>query len=170
MSVSDSHPAISALAYPYPLWRYLLLFQSGSQLASWLFCVLASAWLMHALLRGMGEAPPAEALLGGMALGSLVSVCMVLPARFCVAPAEAGSMRILLDTLAFLGYVHEQRLGTSDVYRQKLPRVLRWEEGEVRIARLGGEIVVSGPRSIVGAMRKAVVKAARSDCAGNIAS
>ncbi|NHZ93557.1 hypothetical protein F2P45_31825 [Massilia sp. CCM 8733] len=160
MSVPQSHGAISALTYPHPLWRYLLLFQSWSQLGSWLLIVLASTLPMHALLMGQKGAPPLAALLCGTSLGSLVSVCMVLPVRFSVASAGAASMRSLLDTLARLGSVQDRRSGASAVYLQKLPRVLRWNEGAVRIAQHRGAIVVSGPRSIVGRMRKAVLKSA----------
>lgn len=170
MPAPHSPQAISAIGYPLALWRYLLLFQSWSQFSSWLCIVLACALPMHLLLVGLEGEAPLEALLCGVALGSLGSVLMVLPVRFCVAPAGEGSMRILLDTLACLGYVQERRTGTGGVYRQKLPRLLRWDEGDIRIAQLRGEIVVSGPRCIVGRMRNAVLKAAREDRVGNIAN
>lgn len=99
----SSHEAISALTYPQPVWRYLLLFQSWSQLGSWLIIVLASTLPLHAFLMGQEGAPPLAGLLCGTALGSLVSVCMVLPVQFSVAPVGAASMRNLLDTLERLG-------------------------------------------------------------------
>lgn len=170
MTVPPSRGAISALTYPRPFWRYLLLFQSWSQLGSWLVMVLAVTLPMHALMIGLKEAPPLVALLCGTALGSLGSVCMVLPVQFSVAPAGAASMRSLLDTLERLGYVQERRSGASAVYLQKLPRVLRWNEGALRIAQHRGTIVVSGPRSIVGRMRKALLSAAPGCVTGNISN
>ncbi len=166
----SSHEAISALTYPQPFWRYLLLFQSWPQLGSWLIIVLASTLPLHALLMGQEGAPPLAGLLCGTALGSLVSVCMVLPVRFSVAHADAASMRSLLDTLARLGYVQDQRTGASVVYLQKLPRILRWNEGAVTIAQLHGTIVVSGPRFIVGWMRKDVLKVERTCITENISN
>ena len=166
----SSHEAISALTYPQPFWRYLLLFQSWPQLGSWLIIVLASTLPLHALLMGQEGAPPLAGLLCGTALGSLVSVCMVLPVRFSVAHTDAASMRSLLDTLARLGYVQDQRTGASVVYLQKLPRILRWNEGAVTIAQLHGTIVVSGPRFIVGWMRKDVLKVERTCITENISN
>ncbi|WP_166895097.1 hypothetical protein [Massilia sp. CCM 8734] len=66
--------------------------------------------------------------------------------------------------------MQNQLTGTSIVYRQKLPRILRWNEGAVMIAQLHGTILVSGPRFIVGWLRKDLVKAAPTCVIENVSS
>ena len=138
--------SVSAIDYPLPRWRYVALFQSWSQLQSYVLIVVACAMLIHALAVGSrARVLPPAALLAGLLVGGLISVVMVLKARFTVTPASEAAVRRLVTEIECARYVEVGAQGNAIVYRQNLPRVLRWDEGNITVARIGDQLVLTGP-------------------------
>jgi hypothetical protein len=138
--------SVSAIDYPLPRWRYLLLFQSWSQLQSYLLMVLACTLAIHGLaLASRARVMPLGALLAGLAVGGLISVLMVLPARFTVSPASEAAVRRVVTEVECARYIENGAAGNAIIYRQNLPRLLRWNEGNISVAREGDQLIISGP-------------------------
>lgn len=143
---SNSTFSVSALAYPLPKWRYYLLFQSWLQLQSYLLMVLACALVIHGLaLASRARVMPFGALLAGLAVAGLISVLMVLKAQFTVSPASEAAVRRVVTEIECARYVESGVAGNAIIYRQNLPRLLRWNEGNICVAREGDQLAVSGP-------------------------
>jgi hypothetical protein len=158
LSAPHLQPAISTLEFPLPAWRYALLFQSWSQFQSWAMTGLATALSIAALLvLTTTNAPPVGGLLAGSVLGSLISVVMVVPVEFGFEPGSASHLVTLQNDLERYGYVRIDNGSDAIVYRQNLPKFLRWKEGNVCIGRTGDGIVVRGPLMIVRRLRGALV-------------
>jgi hypothetical protein len=137
---------VSALSYPLPAKRYWLLFQSWTQLQSYLLIVLACTLLIHGLaLVSSARVMPVGALLAGFAAGGLISVLMVMQARFTVAPASEAAVRRVVTEVECARYIEVGARGNAIVYRQNLPRLLRWDEGNISVAREGDTLVLTGP-------------------------
>jgi hypothetical protein len=147
MSEPNNPPfTVSPATYPRPAWRYWLLFQSWRQFSSWLAILLVSAMAIQSLALLAGVALLSTAvLLAALALGGLISVIMVLPARVTLAPSSEVAVGRVIDELTFMRYVEVGARGNAVVYRQNLPRVLRWDEGNIHLARDGDTLVISGP-------------------------
>ncbi|MES2016237.1 MAG: hypothetical protein V4484_07045 [Pseudomonadota bacterium] len=146
-----SHPknsafSVSAIAYPLAKWRYFLLFQSWSQLQSYLVillcCTLAIQGLAYA---SKARIMPIGLLLAGMAVGGLAAVMAALRAQFTVTPASEDAVRRLVTEVECARYVEQGAQGNAIIYRQNLPRWLRWNESNIAVARDGDRLVVSGP-------------------------
>lgn len=150
-------PHVSSVTFPKPAWRYLLLFQSWSQLQSWGFFVIAAVVMVNGLLGlfDIGDLP-VTAILVGAALGALGSVIAVLPTEFLVRWSSNHPFRSLTSELEGLGYVLQAAQADTVVYRQNLPRLLRWDEGNVVIERAGDRLIVKGPLVIVKKIRHAL--------------
>ncbi|UUZ47251.1 hypothetical protein LP420_27900 [Massilia sp. B-10] len=84
-------------------------------------------------------------LLAALAVGGLISVAMVLPVRVSVTPSSEQAVGRVIDELGFMRYVEVGARGNAVVYRQNLPRVLRWDEGNIRLLRDGDHLVIEGP-------------------------
>jgi len=137
---------VSTLAYPLPSWRYWLLFQSWSQLQSYLLIVLGCTLAIHGLaVATHARVMPLGYLLAGMALGGLISVLMVLKASFSVSPASEDAVRRVVTEVECARYIENGVQGNAIMYRQNLPRLLRWQEGAILVAREGDRLVISGP-------------------------
>lgn len=91
---------------------------------------------------------PIEDIFAGVIIGSLCSVVMALPAEFDVFSSPDQSMKFLSRQLEAIGYVEACRGENSVVYRPNLPRLLRWNEGNVIICKCEKNITVSAPRYI----------------------
>ena len=147
MSTPPNSPfSVSKLRYPLPAWRYWVLFQSGAQLCSFVLIVLACALIIHglALASGARVMPPAY-LTALLALGGLVSVIMVLPAQFTMAPAGEAAVRRLVTEIEVARHVEDGVVDNAVRHRQNLPRLLRWSEGTISVARADDTLVVTGP-------------------------
>lgn len=137
---------VSAIDYPLPRWRYFLLFQSWSQLQSYLLMVLACTLAIHGLaLASRARVMPLGALLAGLAIGGLISLLLMLKARFTVAPASEAAVRRLVTEVECARYIESGVAGNAIIYRQNLPRPLRWNEGNISVAREGDQLIVTGP-------------------------
>lgn len=155
MPASPAPYRVSALAYPLPARRYWILFQSWPQLQSYLLIVLACTLAIHGLAVVSGaRVMPLGALLAAVAAGALVSVLMVLPARFSVAPASEAAVRRAVTEVECARYVEAGARGNAIVYRQNPPRLLRWDEGNITIARDGDTLVLTGPTIALRNIRK----------------
>lgn len=151
----NSSFAVSEMSYPLPGWRYQLLFQSWGQLQSYMAIVLACTLVIQALaLASSARVMPLPYLLGGMFLGGLISVVMVMKARFTVAPASEAAVRRVVTEVEVAGYLENGVQGNAVKYRQNLPRVLRWDEGNISVARDGDTLVISGPMLKLKTIRK----------------
>ncbi len=137
---------VSALTYPLPAKRYWLLFQSWTQLQSYVLIVLACTLAIHGLALASGaRVMPIGALLAFFAVGGLISVLMVLRARFTVSPASEAAVRRVLTEVECARYIEVGARDNAIVYRQNLPRLLRWDEGNISVARDGDMLVLTGP-------------------------
>lgn len=80
-----------------------------------------------------------------LAVGALVPVAMVMRARFTVAPASEAAVRRLVTEVEVARLVEDGVVGNAVMYRQNLPRILRWREGSISVAREGDGLIVTGP-------------------------
>jgi len=142
----NSTLSVSAITYPLPTWRYWILFQSWSQLRSFVLIVLVCTLSIHGLaMLSKGRVMPIGALFTGLALGGLMSVVTVLRAQFTVSPASEDAVRRVVTEVECARYVENGVAGNAVMYRQNLPRLLRWQEGSISVARDGDELMVTGP-------------------------
>ena len=138
--------SVSAISYPLPQWRYRMLFQSWQQLQSWLLIVIGCTLAIHFLaLASQTRVMPIGYLLAGLAIGGLISVLMVLPARFTVSPASEAAVRRVITEVEVARYIENGVVGNAVMYRQNLPRILRWDEGNISVARDGETLILTGP-------------------------
>ena len=147
MPTPHNYPlTVSPLSYPLPAWRYWALFQSAAQLQSYLLIVAACTLVIHtlALTSGARVMPPWY-LAALLAVGALVPVLMVMRARFTVAPASEAAVRRLVTEVEVARMIEDGVVGNAVRYRQNLPRMLRWDEGSISIAREGDTLIVTGP-------------------------
>jgi len=150
MDTSHPQPVVSSLRFPLPAWRYALLFQSWSQFQSWALIVLGTVLAINGLLALLqSHVVPVEGVLIGSVFGSLFSVIMVLPAEFEFKPGPSSALTTVQNYLEYFGYVRGEDGANAIVYRQKLPKFLRWEEGKVFIKQTDGSITVKGPLMIL---------------------
>ncbi len=138
--------SVSTLSYPLPKWRYWILFQSWGQLRSFALMVLACSLVIHGLaLASKARVMPLGVLVGALALGGLISVLMVLKARFTVSPASEDAVRRVVTEVECARHVENGVAGNAVMYRQNLPRMLRWQEGSISVARDGDQLIIEGP-------------------------
>jgi hypothetical protein len=150
---------VSAIDYPLPKWRYYLLFQSWSQLQSYVLIVVACAMAIHGLaVASHARVMPPGLLLAGLLAGGLISVLLVLRARFTVSPASEAAVRRVVTEVECARYVEVGAQGNAIVYRQNLPRVLRWNEGNITVAREGDQLVLTGPVAALKRVRAGLSK------------
>ena len=138
--------SVSAIVYPLPTWRYLVLFQSWAQLQSFLLIVLVCTLAIHGLaVASSARVMPIGALLTGLTLGGLISVLMVVRAQFSVSPASEDAVRRVVTEVEIARYIENGVVDDAVMYRQNLPRMLRWDEGSIRITREGETLILTGP-------------------------
>lgn len=155
-----SRMAVSEIALPSPVWRYLLLFQTWSQFQSWCVIVAVATLFIQGLVFITNTAPlPTMGILVGAALGSLVSVFLVFPARFVVSPITEEVLGHITTSIEEVRYIQQSSEGDVAVFRQDLPRWLRWNEGDIAIVRENNEIVISGPLAILRNIRRSILNA-----------
>ena len=67
-------------------------------------------------------------------------------------------MARVIEELTFLRYIEMGVQDNAVVYRRgRLPRILLWEEGHIRLMRDGDDLVVSGPSSNLATIRKHLI-------------
>lgn len=147
---------ISKIYFPLARWRYLVLFQSGSQAISWIVTLLGSMVLVSYLFSD--SKAPLDGLLLGAAIGSSFSLMAVLPAKFTVQDDGLAVLGEIEICLLKINYIEEQRRGKKVIYRQNLPRLLRWDEGNVQIISEGNILVVMGAYMAVRKVRSSLLK------------
>jgi len=101
---------------------------------------------------------PLEGVLLGAAIGASFSLMAVLPAKFMVRDDGLGMLDEIEVRLLRMNYVEEKRFNEIVVYRQNLPRLLRWEEGNIRISEEGDILVVSGGYVSLWKLRRSLLK------------
>lgn len=144
---------VSQIIYPEPVWKYVLLFQSWSQLISWLFVVMLTSFIMLHLFTDLNELASTLELVIGVAFGSLGSILLVLPARFQVSTRSTIAVKSVIQALANVHYVESHKTSHGVYYRQALPKFLRWREGQVIVRQDSDCIVIDGPRVVLGRVR-----------------
>jgi hypothetical protein len=150
---------VANLTFPRPAWRYFLLFQSWSQLQSWGIFVIATNVLINFLLSFLeSRVLPVEGVLLGTGLGSLCSVVMVLPTGLVVGVFSSQRSNFMTAELEKLGYVLEDSQAGITIYRQKLPKVFRWNEGRVTIKRVDDCLTLEGPLMILKKIRHSLLR------------
>lgn len=156
----STRPTISCLRFPEPIWRYLLLFQSWGQLQSWTVLILAMALVVNGvIILTESQTLPLEGTVIGAALGSLCSLFMVLPTEFELKHCSIQLFESVESELESLGYARRDRKSDLVIYQQNLPKLLRWEEGNVLIKRADTNVIVSGAFIIVWKIRRSLLTA-----------
>lgn len=152
-------PRVSQVTYPYSHWRYVLLFQSRRQLESWLVTVLlaSSAVYLSVTLFHQPLAPLAT-ILSAVVGGSLCSVLMVLPAKLTVSAAAPDTVSLLYARLDAMRYVEGSRFGKNVVFRQDLPRFLRWDEADLTMRTEPGMVTFTGPVFMLKVIRASLLR------------
>jgi len=152
-------PSVSAVTFPHPHWRYLLLFQSRRQLESWLVTVLlaASGVYLSVTLFHQPLAPLAT-ILSAVVVVSLCSVLMVLPAQLTVSAAAPDTFPLLYARLDAMRYVEGSRFGKNIVFRQDLPRFLRWDEADLTMRTETGTVTFTGPVFMLKVIRASLLR------------
>lgn len=145
MSTVSHGRTTSAIRYPRPLWRYLLLFQSWGQLQSWLIAMsLTMLVITEAMVQwGPSQMPLVDIVVGGV-LGSLASVAMVVPAEFDVFSNPDQAAKFFKRQIERMAYVQLSSELAVTSYRSKLPRCLRWNEGNITVHQHENKVTVSG--------------------------
>jgi hypothetical protein len=153
--MSDSTTlTVSPLTFPLPASRNAMLFQSWTQLQSYLLIVLASGLAIHGLALVSGKRMmPLGALLAGLAAGGLISVLLAIKARFTVAPASEAAVRRVITEIECAGYVEVGARDHAIVYRRNVARLLRWNESNIAVSRDGESLVLTGPVGKLRAIR-----------------
>jgi hypothetical protein len=146
---------VTPIRYPRPLLRYMLLFQSWRQLQLWLVCGGLALLFIHGFMRlSSAHGIPLATALGGAALGALCSVALAVPAQFSVAPGGEKARLALVRELAQMGFILHTRTARRAVYRQDLPQLLRWDEGNISLEFQPDAMTVSGPLIAIRRLRQ----------------
>lgn len=149
--------SISKTYFPLPFWRYLLIFQSWQQFRSWITIVSGTALSVYFLLNIFDpKSVPMEAILLGVALGSMFSVIMVIPVEIHFKGKPERLSYILIEKLYNIGYTQDSQAGKTTTFKQKFSSWLRWNEGNVVVKKFDHEIVVTGGWFILGNLRRAI--------------
>ena len=159
MSTPHNAPfAVSILTYPLPAWRYWALFQSAAQLQSFMLMVAVCTLVIHMLAVTSGaRVMPPWYLAALLAVGALAPVVMAMRARFTVTPASEAAVRRLVTEVEVARLVEDGVVGNAVRYRQNLPRILRWDEASISIARKGDALIVTGPVHKLRAIRRQLI-------------
>ena len=137
---------VSGIQFPLERWRYLILFQSLPQAISWCLIVLACmVFILNVISSsGRGDVPTLGIMVGGVA-GASFSLMSVFRSQFTVRKGGDRALTEIESRLMGISYVEQDRILDKLIYRQNLPRLLRWDEGNVEIVVNGKDVVVSGP-------------------------
>lgn len=147
------------LTYPRPRWRYFILFQSWPQFESWLVIILLSTIVLYLLAKTVDpNTIPIEGLAIGAGIGSLFSVFSVIPVQFTVIDCNQDHARLLFRQVEYWGYIKHAESGDIVIFRQNLPRLLRWDEGNITLRTDVSTIKVTGPVCILKAIQRNLIK------------
>jgi hypothetical protein len=97
---------------------------------------------------------PIEIVSLGVAIGSLVSVVMVFRAEIEIQPASPNTAMMLKEVLETFKYVPSHSSNAGEVYTQDLPRMLRWDEGNVTLEKNEKGFILNGGVTILMLIRK----------------
>lgn len=166
MSSSNNGSVISKIKFPQPAWRYFLLFQSWSQLQAWSVLIFATILIINGIIIFFGvKLLPLEGVLAGAIIGSLCSVFMVLPAEFELGQCSIKLLALVKSEIESLGYVQRESENGLTVYQQKLPKIFRWEEGNVYVGKSGANVNVRGAFIIVLKVQRSLLRHQENECA-----
>lgn len=159
MSSSNNGSVISKIKFPHPAWRYLLLFQSWSQLQSWSALILGTIIIINGIIIFFGvKLLPLEGVLAGAIIGSLCSLFTVLPAEFELSQCSIKLLALVKSEIESLGYVQRESEKGLTVYQQNLPKIFRWQEGNVCVTQSGVNVNVRGAFIIVLKVQRSLLK------------
>lgn len=148
---------ISRVSLPDPAWRYLILFQSWNQLASWGGAMAATLSIVALVIWLIGDLRLIPETIAWGLLGGAWSLLFATKAQFSVRGAitseEAEIERILSDFL----YIQRKSMGGEKRFGQNLPTWLRWCDSDVIIVVHSGELVCTGPQLVIRRMRRTLL-------------
>lgn len=101
---------------------------------------------------------PIAGILVGGGIGSMFSVILVIPAQFTIFNTRRDSLDFLIKQIEYFGYIKESTKENCVTFRQNLPRLLRWNEGNVIIWSESGIIRVAGAMFILKSIRKKFIE------------
>jgi hypothetical protein len=148
------------------MFRYLLLFQSWAQLQKWFLLILPTIVIINEIVIYFGlKVLPLQGVLLGAVLGSLCSVAMVVPAEFVLSSCSVKLFDSVKSEIESLGYGQRESANGLTIYQQKLPKILRWEEGEVSVEEAGADVYVRGAFIIVLKVQRSVLRCQENEYA-----
>ncbi len=151
--------SVMPIFFPLAKWRYFVLFQSRAQAVSWMVTLLmCMVVISYFFSLDRDSKAPLDVVLLGAAIGSSFSLMAVLPAQFTVHDNGLGMLGEMEVRLLKMNYVEEDRLKAVVVYRQNLPRLLRWDEGNIKIREEGACFTVSGGYVSLRKLRSSLLK------------
>lgn len=150
---------ISEISFPLKFWRYFILFQSANQMISWVIALIFSMVIIIYLSSlDPNSKAPLSALLWGGGIGSTFSLMAVFPVRFSVRDDGLHVLGEIEVRLLKINYVEESHMGDEIIYRQNLPRFLRWDEGNLKIKKEKNIFIVSGAYVGIRKLRKSLMR------------
>ena len=149
---------VSNISFPLKKWRYFILFQSVAQMASWIVTLLGCLiFISYLSSLDPGSKAPLDGLLLGALIGSTFSLMAVFPAKFIVIDNGLAVLSEIEVRLLKMNYVEQDRFDKKIIYRQNLPRLLRWDEGNVEIKKDGNIFILSGAYISIKKLRKSLI-------------
>ena len=121
------------------------------------FCLASSAVYLSVTLFHQPLAPLAT-ILSAVVVGSLCSVLMVLPAQLTVSAAAPDMVPLLHARLDAMRYVEGSRFGKNIVFRQDLPRFLRWDEADLVMRTEQETVIITGPVFMLKVIRSSLLR------------
>lgn len=148
---------ISHVTLPDPAWRYLVLFQSWSQVISWGGLMGATLGMVALCILLVGDFQLIPETIAWGLFGGSWSLIFATKAQFSirgvVTSEKAEIERILYDCL----YVEQKPRGQEKRFSLTLPTWLRWCDSEVTIVLRNGALVCTGPQLIIRRIRRKLV-------------
>ena len=149
---------ISDISFPLDKWRYFILFQSVGQMKSWVITLLGCLVLISYLSSlDANSKAPLEGLLIGASIGSSFSLIAVFHAKFLVLDTGLAVLSEIEVRLVKMNYVELDRFEKIIIYRQNLPRLLRWDEGNIEIRKEGSNFILSGAYISIRKLRRSLM-------------
>lgn len=137
------------------------LFQSGSQLISYLITISLIVIVMYLISFLFGDGSMYEGVLLGVLLGSIPALYAATPQHFVLRrlPTEVF-IKTVEDKLWKLGYKISFRTSDRIEFISRLPRFLSWKENNIVVNITANSLCFSGARIAVTGVRKWLLREA----------
>jgi hypothetical protein len=133
----------------WPLWRRFIPIQSTEQFASCLIAYMVGVFASTFIIDWVGTHKTIPVLIGSLA-GSSASLFATLPYEWRFSRSEKYFSRTNAEYILWRVLYEKIEYSTNfDLYRQRLPRFLRWKECDVTIQMMEDTVAINGPKFAV---------------------